>query len=133
MLSRAAIRASSTTSMVARRGFHSTRTHMSSPYHYPEGPLSNIPFNPRTKFFALRYWSFMGKSERKPLEHKREANNTNSGWVRTTFRCSRQASYCSSRNLHSTNNKFQFGKRTRTNKGRGDRHPFLMETRGERE
>jgi cytochrome c oxidase subunit 7c len=59
MLSRAAIRASSTTSMVARRGFHSTRAQMSSPYHYPEGPRSNIPFNPLTKWFALRYWSFM--------------------------------------------------------------------------
>jgi hypothetical protein len=32
---------------------------MSSPYHYPEGPRSNIPFNPLTKWFALRYWSFM--------------------------------------------------------------------------
>ena len=59
MLSRAAVRASSTTSMVARRGFHSTRAQMSSPYHYPEGPRSNIPFNPLTKWFALRYWSFM--------------------------------------------------------------------------
>ncbi|KAN0108124.1 Cytochrome c oxidase subunit VIIc [Hyaloscypha variabilis] len=59
MLSRAAVRTSSTTSMVARRGFHSTRAQMSSPYHYPEGPRSNIPFNPLTKWFALRYWSFM--------------------------------------------------------------------------
>ncbi|KAH8772134.1 cytochrome c oxidase subunit VIIc [Hyaloscypha finlandica] len=59
MLSRAAVRASSTTSMVARRGFHSTRAQMSSPYHYPEGPRSNIPFNPLTKWFALRYWTFM--------------------------------------------------------------------------
>jgi len=32
---------------------------MSSPYHYPEGPRSNIPFNPLTKWFALRYWGFM--------------------------------------------------------------------------
>ncbi|KAM3076223.1 Cytochrome c oxidase assembly protein cox15 [Clarireedia jacksonii] len=59
MLSRAAVRASSTTSMVARRGFHSTRAQLSSPYHYPEGPRSNIPFNPLTKWFALRYWTFM--------------------------------------------------------------------------
>ncbi|KAF7913138.1 uncharacterized protein EAE98_011688 [Botrytis deweyae] len=59
MLSRAAVRASSSTSMVARRGFHSTRAQMGSPYHYPEGPRSNIPFNPNTKFFALRYWGFM--------------------------------------------------------------------------
>ncbi|KAK6600696.1 cytochrome-c oxidase chain VIIc [Botrytis cinerea] len=56
MLSRAAVRASSSTSMVARRGFHSTRAQMGSPYHYPEGPRSNIPFNPNTRFFALRYW-----------------------------------------------------------------------------
>jgi cytochrome c oxidase subunit 7c len=45
--------------MVARRGFHSTRAQMSSPYHYPEGPRSNIPFNPLTKWFAIRYWGFM--------------------------------------------------------------------------
>ncbi|QSZ31602.1 hypothetical protein DSL72_001169 [Monilinia vaccinii-corymbosi] len=45
--------------MVARRGFHSTRAQMSSPYHYPEGPRSNIPFNPHTRFFAVRYWGFM--------------------------------------------------------------------------
>lgn len=59
MLSRAAVRASSTTSMVARRGFHSTRAQLSSPHHYPEGPRSNIPFNPLTKYFAFRYWTFM--------------------------------------------------------------------------
>ncbi|KAG9235051.1 hypothetical protein BJ875DRAFT_283636 [Amylocarpus encephaloides] len=58
MLSQA-FRASSSTSMVARRGFHSTRVQMSSPYHYPEGPRSNIPFNPLTKYFAVRYWTFM--------------------------------------------------------------------------
>lgn len=92
MLSRAAVRASSTTSMVARRGFHSTRAQMSSPYHYPEGPLSNIPFNPRTKFFAVRYWGFMGKLARKPLNYRGEANNLNSCWVRTAFWRGRQAS-----------------------------------------
>ncbi|EON68865.1 cytochrome c oxidase subunit VIIc [Coniosporium apollinis CBS 100218] len=32
---------------------------MSSPYHYPEGPRSNLPFNPLTRFFWLRYWGFM--------------------------------------------------------------------------
>jgi cytochrome c oxidase subunit 7c len=45
--------------MVARRGFHSTRSQLSSPYHYPDGPRSNIPFNPLTKWFAFRYWTFM--------------------------------------------------------------------------
>lgn len=59
MLSRSALRASPTLQLVARRGFSSTRSQMSSPYHYPEGPRSNIPFNPLTKFFAVRYWSFM--------------------------------------------------------------------------
>ncbi|KAK4496199.1 hypothetical protein PRZ48_012179 [Zasmidium cellare] len=44
---------------LGRRGFHSTRAQLSSPYHYPEGPRSNIPFNPLTRFFWLRYWSFM--------------------------------------------------------------------------
>ena len=44
-----------------RRGFHSTRAQLSSPYHYPEGPRSNIPFNPRTRFFWLRYWGFCGE------------------------------------------------------------------------
>ncbi|KAL7906981.1 hypothetical protein GGI35DRAFT_101419 [Trichoderma velutinum] len=56
MLSRAATR---TTSQVARRGFHTTRPRMSSPYHYPEGPYSNLPFNPRSKWFGAGYWAFM--------------------------------------------------------------------------
>ncbi|KAK2072927.1 hypothetical protein P8C59_007250 [Phyllachora maydis] len=62
MLSRAAIRVVPRTSnsLVARRGFQTTRAQLTSPYHYPEGPRSNIPFNPKTRFFALRYWSFMG-------------------------------------------------------------------------
>ncbi|KAF2864050.1 hypothetical protein K470DRAFT_254377 [Piedraia hortae CBS 480.64] len=45
---------------VSRRGLHSTRAQLSSPYHYPEGPRSNLPFNPRGRFFALQYWGFMG-------------------------------------------------------------------------
>lgn len=32
---------------------------MSSPYHYPEGPYSNLPFNPHKKYFAVGYWAFM--------------------------------------------------------------------------
>ena len=62
MLSPAAVRAAprtTTTSVVARRGFHATRAQLSSPYHYPEGPRTNIPFNPLTKFFFLRYWGSM--------------------------------------------------------------------------
>lgn len=57
MISRAAAR--TTTSLVSRRGFHATRARMSSPYHYPEGPYSNIPFNPRSKWFGVGYWTFM--------------------------------------------------------------------------
>ncbi len=59
MLSRAATRVSPTLQLVARRGFSSTNALKTSPYHYPEGPRSNIPFNPLTKFFAVRYWSFV--------------------------------------------------------------------------
>ncbi|KAK1761216.1 hypothetical protein QBC47DRAFT_397189 [Echria macrotheca] len=44
---------------VARRGFSTTRARLSSPYHYPEGPYTNLPFNTKTKYFAVRYWSFM--------------------------------------------------------------------------
>lgn len=57
MLSRAATR--TTTSLVTKRGFQTTRARMSSPYHYPEGAYSNIPFNPRSKWFGLGYWTFM--------------------------------------------------------------------------
>jgi len=47
------------TRAVARRGFHTTRAQQSSPYHYPEGPYTNLPFNTKTRFFGVRYWSFM--------------------------------------------------------------------------
>ena len=57
MLSRVAIRQAS--AAVQRRGFQTTRAQLSSPYHYPEGPSSNLPFNPKTKYFGLRYWGFM--------------------------------------------------------------------------
>ncbi|KAL1971578.1 hypothetical protein VTN31DRAFT_2199 [Thermomyces dupontii] len=54
-----ASRARLATSLVARRGFSTTRAQLASPYHYGEGPRSNIPFNPLTKYFAVRYWAFM--------------------------------------------------------------------------
>ena len=57
MFSRAATR--TTTTLVSRRGFHATRARLSSPYHYPEGPYSNLPFNPRKKGFAFGYWTFI--------------------------------------------------------------------------
>ncbi|KAJ5133903.1 hypothetical protein N7448_001077 [Penicillium atrosanguineum] len=44
---------------VARRGFSTSRAQLGSPYHYAEGPRTNIPFNPLTKHFFWRYWSFM--------------------------------------------------------------------------
>ncbi|KAK0514756.1 hypothetical protein JMJ35_003373 [Cladonia borealis] len=59
MLSRTAIRASKAPSMIASRGFRTSAARLSSPYHYPEGPLSGIPFNPKTKYFAIRYWGTM--------------------------------------------------------------------------
>ncbi|KAG6040752.1 hypothetical protein E4U41_007192 [Claviceps citrina] len=57
MLSRAAVRTTNT--LVSRRGFHATRARMSSPYHYPEGPYTNFPFNTRSKWFGPCYWTFM--------------------------------------------------------------------------
>ncbi|KAJ4294594.1 Cytochrome c oxidase assembly protein cox15 [Kalmusia sp. IMI 367209] len=59
MLPRAAFRATAAPSLVARRGFQSTRAQLSSPYHYPEGPRSNLPFDPLKKGFAFKYWGFM--------------------------------------------------------------------------
>lgn len=56
MFSRAAVRA--TTQVAGRRGFHATRSQMSSPYHYAEGPYTNIPFNPKAKTFPLLFWGF---------------------------------------------------------------------------
>lgn len=44
--------------LVSRRAFHATRARMSSPYHYPEGPYSNLPFNPKTRFFGLRFFLY---------------------------------------------------------------------------
>ena len=58
MLSRAAVRTGTT--LTGRRAFHATRARLSSPYHYPEGPRSNIPFNPKGKYFAFKYWGFLG-------------------------------------------------------------------------
>ncbi|KAI1330707.1 cytochrome-c oxidase chain VIIc [Xylariaceae sp. FL0255] len=46
------------TSLITRRAFHATRARLSSPYHYPEGPYSNLPFNTKTRFFAFRFWAY---------------------------------------------------------------------------
>lgn len=60
MLSRTALRRTQLPALIARRGFHSTRARLSGGYHYPEGPLSSLPFNPRKKYFGIYYWSTMG-------------------------------------------------------------------------
>lgn len=54
--------AARTATTIGRRAFSTTRPQLGSPYHYPEGPRSNIPFNPLTRFFAFRFWGFMGAS-----------------------------------------------------------------------
>ncbi|PYI06642.1 putative cytochrome c subunit [Aspergillus sclerotiicarbonarius CBS 121057] len=59
MYAASALRARMATSFVARRGFSTTRAQLGSPYHYAEGPRSNLPFNPLTKYFFWRYWAFM--------------------------------------------------------------------------
>lgn len=56
MFSRAAVRA--TTKVAGRRGFHATRSQMSSPYHYAEGPYTNLPFNPKKKGFPILFWGY---------------------------------------------------------------------------
>ncbi|KAF1820250.1 uncharacterized protein K489DRAFT_433682 [Dissoconium aciculare CBS 342.82] len=45
--------------IAGRRAFSTTRAQFGSPYHYPEGPRNNLPFNPLTRFFFVRYWLFM--------------------------------------------------------------------------
>ena len=75
----------------ARRGFHTTPRQMGSPYHYPEGPRSNIPFNPMTRFFAVRYWSFMGTFAQRRETRIQEAldratDKWDSSWLWRTFR-----------------------------------------------
>lgn len=59
MYASSAVRARLAT-VAARRGFSTSRAQLGSPYHYAEGPRSNIPFNPLTKRFFWRYWAFMG-------------------------------------------------------------------------
>jgi cytochrome c oxidase subunit 7c len=61
MFARTAFRASASPTLVARRGFQSTRAQLASPYHYPEGPRSNLPFDPLKKGFAFKFWGFLGK------------------------------------------------------------------------
>jgi cytochrome c oxidase subunit 7c len=76
MLARATFRAASAPTLVARRGFQSTRAQMASPYHYPEGPRSNLPFDPLKKGFAFKYWGFMGRLAQMPMAGMDMANKT---------------------------------------------------------
>jgi hypothetical protein len=71
MLARASLRAAANPAAVARRGFQTTRVARgsgnhpmpsgNSPYHYPEGPRSNLPFDPLKKGFAIKFWAYAGK------------------------------------------------------------------------
>lgn len=71
MLSRVAFRATATPAFVARRGFQTTRAQLSSPYHYPEGPRSNLPFDPLKKGFAFKFWGYVRKLGAAPMARKR--------------------------------------------------------------
>jgi hypothetical protein len=75
MLARATFRAASAPTLVARRGFQSTRAQMASPYHYPEGPRSNLPFDPLKRGFAFKYWGFMGAFRWMPMARQTRANS----------------------------------------------------------
>ncbi|KAI5841295.1 cytochrome c oxidase subunit VIIc-domain-containing protein [Tricharina praecox] len=54
---RSALAARQSPFVAARRNLSVTPARMGG-YHYPEGPRSNLPFNPLTKWFAVRYVSF---------------------------------------------------------------------------
>ncbi|RMZ85742.1 hypothetical protein DV737_g413, partial [Chaetothyriales sp. CBS 132003] len=56
MIAQSALRTRLAAQQLARRQFSTTSQRLSSPYHYPEGPRSNLPFNTQTRFFWLRYW-----------------------------------------------------------------------------
>lgn len=79
MLPRAAAR--TTTSLVTKRGFQTTRARMSSPYHYPEGAYSNLPFNPRKKTFPILFWGFMGAGFFAPFGIAGESRRGPEGWI----------------------------------------------------
>ncbi|KAF3214294.1 hypothetical protein TWF192_009177 [Orbilia oligospora] len=43
---------------VTRQNFSTSAPRMSSPYHYPSGPRSNLPFDPLNKFFGVKFVTF---------------------------------------------------------------------------
>jgi cytochrome c oxidase subunit 7c len=57
-----------TRSLLQRRPFHSSRARLAgdSPFHYPEGPRSNLPFNPRGRFFRVKYLAVVGSCTLRP-------------------------------------------------------------------
>jgi cytochrome c oxidase subunit 7c len=66
MIAQNAVRARLAASHLSRRAFSTTRTQQAG-FHYPEGPRSNLPFNPLTRFFVVRYWTFCGTEEQLTL------------------------------------------------------------------
>lgn len=63
------------TRAVARRGFHTSRAQFKSPYHYPEGPHTTLPFNARSKWFPLCFWTFAGVGFGTPFFISGESKN----------------------------------------------------------
>ncbi|KAI9756335.1 MAG: hypothetical protein M1815_003757 [Lichina confinis] len=53
---RSAVQAARLVSRSSHRSFHRTGSRLGG--HYPEGPLSNLPFNPRKPSFVYKYWGF---------------------------------------------------------------------------
>jgi cytochrome c oxidase subunit 7c len=74
MLSQSRLIARRAPTAALRRNFSTTRAQFSSPYHYPTGPRSNLPFNPLSKYFFVKYWLFMGE-----LMHARLVEDDGSG------------------------------------------------------
>lgn len=114
MNAQAAVRARTASQQLARRGFHSSRAQFASPFHYPEGPRSNLPFNTQTRFFAFRYWTFMGRSQ---------ADMSLAGDELTMYRCRLRHSLRTGRQVHCrrgpqsiTDQYSQSGKHTKTTK-----------------
>jgi cytochrome c oxidase subunit 7c len=70
--------------LVARRNLHATPTRLGG-YHYPEGPRSNLPFNPLTRFFAVRYIAFCSMPNT-PLPRPRVTEPSMfRSWLRSSF------------------------------------------------
>ena len=53
---------SASRALVHQRNFATSRIRYREHPHYPEGPRSNIPFDPLHKYFAFKFWGFCGTS-----------------------------------------------------------------------